>query len=130
MTIHLYGPDQGTSGTAQGIPCKTPMTGPVGPCGIPNAIWSSNIASQTDPTSCAQNALPGGVADRFYQYMPLDYDGGLDPPGYFGYKVLAVSYGERYRSAKKGATYATLPASSSGTSWARLSKNVGIRISR
>src|SRR5580704_7823254 len=125
VTIHLYGPDQGTSGTAQGIPCKTPMTGPLGPCGIPSAIWTANVASQIDPTSCAQNGLPGGVTDCFYQYMPLDYDGGGDPPGYFGYKVLAVSYGGTLQLfGKKGATYATLPVSSSGTSWARLSKDV------
>ena len=38
VTIHLYGPDQGTSGTAQGIPCQTPTSDTVGPCGVPLAF--------------------------------------------------------------------------------------------
>jgi cell migration-inducing and hyaluronan-binding protein len=129
VTFHLYGPDQGTSGTAQGIPCKTPG----GTCGVPTALWNSNSMNVLDPTSCVlakdvngygQN-LPGNVNDCFYAYMPLDYDGGGTTPGYFGYKVLAVSYGGTLQLfGKKGATYlpGLLPASS-GTSWARLNQN-------
>ena len=125
ITFHLYGQDQGTSGSAQGIPCVTPVKGPIGPCGIPTSIWTSNVASQVDPTSCTQNALPGGVTDCFYQYMPLDYDGGGTTPGYFGYKVLGVSYGGTLQLfGKKGATYLPgLLPSSSGRSWARLNQN-------
>jgi hypothetical protein len=49
--------------------------------------------------------LPGNVNDCFYSYMPLDYDGGGTTPGYFGYKVLAVSYGGTLQLyGKKGAT--------------------------
>ena len=103
----------------------TPVKGPIGPCGIPTSIWTSNVASQVDPTSCTQNALPGGVTDCFYQYMPLDYDGGGTTPGYFGYKVLGVSYGGTLQLfGKKGATYLPgLLPSSSGRSWARLNQN-------
>lgn len=121
VTLHLYGRDQGTTGTAQGIVCQTPTSDTVGPCGVPMNIWTSNVAMGIDPTSCAQNALPGGVTDCFYQYMPLDYDGGGNPPGYFGYKVLALSYGGTLQLfGAKGATYSNLQSSSSGTSWGRL----------
>jgi hypothetical protein len=87
-----------------------------------------------DPTSCvlAQNVngfnqnLPGNVNDCFYAYMPLDYDGGGTTPGYFGYKVLALSYGGTLQLfGKKGATYSpSLLPSNSGTSWARLNKTI------
>jgi hypothetical protein len=131
VTIHLWGADQGTSGTAQGIPCATPTNQNTGPCGIPLAIWTSNVAGSLDPTSCSQNTLPGGVTDCFYQYMPLDYDGGGNPPGYFGYKVIGVSYGGTLQLfGKKGATYATLPPSSSGKSWARLSQSINATANR
>jgi hypothetical protein len=60
------------------------------------------------------------VVDYFYRYHPLPYDG-ADSNGFFGYKVLALSYGGTIQLfGKKGATYGTVAASSSGTSWARL----------
>ena len=134
VTFHLYGQDQGTSGTAQGIPCQTPTSDTVGPCGVPLVLWNSNPMNVLDPTSCvlAKNVngfnqnLPGNVNDCFYGYMPLEYDGGGTTPGYFGYKVLAVSYGGTLQLfGKKGATYLPqlLPASS-GTSWARLNQTI------
>lgn len=122
LTIHLYGQDQGTSSPGgQGIACATPTNQAVGPCGIPMPIWTSNTVSAMNPTSCLTHPLPGDVNDCFYQYQPLDYDGGGTPPGYFGYKVLAASYGGTLQLlGRKGATYSTLPSSNSGTSWARL----------
>jgi hypothetical protein len=128
LTIHLYGKDQGTGSGAsggQGIICKTPVSSSVGPCGIPTTIWDSNTMSTVDPTSCTSSALPGGVNDCFYQYMPLDYDGGGPPVGYFGYKVLAVSYGGTLQLfGKKGASYGSVKPFSSETSWARLNSSV------
>ena len=89
-----------------------------GPCGIPWAVWSDNGKSPN-----ALNGTPevGGVTDYFYQYGPMygdnlcdggaakwtaDVDKITKQPilcgtkasvdvqvGYFGYKVLGVSYG-------------------------------------
>ena len=85
--------------------------------GLDAAIWNNDHSTKID--------LPGGVSDYFYSYMPLDYDGGGDSPGYFGYKVLALSYGGTLQIyGLKGATYSPLPPSSSGTSWARLNKSL------
>ena len=77
LTIHLWGSDQGVRGP--GAVCKSPLNNN-SPCGIPSDIWKSNGAEKV--------RLAGGE-DYFYQYAPLPFD----PPGYFGYKVLAVSYG-------------------------------------
>jgi hypothetical protein len=102
-------------------PGKTPA-----PCGIPQATWDSNGAIEKD--------LPGLVSDYFYQYGPLHGDGkcstgtdntdnsvfkngkcvkpnGDESPnaqvGYFGNKVLAVSYGGILTlNGHKGATFA------------------------
>src|SRR5262249_13059754 len=47
--------------------------------------------------------------------------------GYFGYKVLALSYGGTLELfGKKGATYGTVEPSSSGTSWARLAQTLPV----
>lgn len=126
VTIHLYGKDQGTTSPGgQGIPCVTPPNQNTGPCGIPSTTWSSNTTSVLNPAACTPSKLPGGVTDCFYQYQPLDYDGGGTVVGYFGYKVLAVSYGGTLQLfGKKGATYSTLSKASSGTSWARLNAAV------
>lgn len=125
VAFHLWGVDEGTNGHAQGIVCQTPTSDTVGPCGVPMGIWTSNVSMEIDPTSCVSNSLPGGVTDCFYQYMPIDYDGGGDPPGYFGYKVLALSYGGTLQLfGKKGATYGAVKPSDSGTSWARLAGNL------
>ncbi len=118
VIFHLYGKDQGTAGKGgQGIICQSPG----GTCGVPSSIWTSNTMSTMNPSSCTTSQLPGGVTDCFYQYEPLVFDGGGTTPGYFGYKVLAVSYGGTlHLFGKKGATYTTLLPSNSGTSWARL----------
>ncbi len=113
VTIHLYGEDQGLNG--QGIVCKTdPVT-----CGVPSGIWGTNGSKPV--------ILPGGVEDYFYDYEPLKYDRGGSPAGYFGYKVLAVSYGGTLKLfGKKGASYTDLKAYNSGTSWARLDKSAKV----
>lgn len=89
LTIFLYGKDQGgtfgtNEGGGQGALCVTPESSEIGPCGIPTTIWGDGKTPTT---------LSNG--DWFYQYTPLPYDGGKvdGKQGYFGYKVLAVSYG-------------------------------------
>jgi hypothetical protein len=118
LTIHLYGKDQGVGGT--GIICKSPATPDgkpnPGECGVPNSVWRGESRS-----------LPGGVTDRFYPYTPLPFDDGKvgNETGYFGYKVLAVSYGGSLKLfGKLGATYATLQPKDTGTSWVRLAKTI------
>jgi hypothetical protein len=110
LTIHLYGPDQSRGDPARnpgmGAPCRTPETDTTGPCGIPISAWLNNGKDEL--------SLPGDVKDYFYRYGPLRGDEKCsngetwrsDKPhrcdeepklrtkvGYFGYKVLAVSYG-------------------------------------
>jgi hypothetical protein len=64
--------------------------------GILDTVWNTNGGQKT--------SLPGGVTDFFYQYKPLSLDDG-DPNGFFGYKMLAVSYaGTLQLFGKKGAT--------------------------
>ncbi|EGV18697.1 G8 domain-containing protein [Thiocapsa marina 5811] len=125
LTIYLYGRDQGAApfghamgGGGVGITCKTPVTPGVGPCGVPSDIWDGSDEQKRD--------LPGGVRDYFYRYHPLPYDGGTDAEGtagFFGYKVLAVSYGGTLKLfGDKGASDdATMAPEDSGTSWVRLS---------
>ena len=113
LDIVLWGNDQGFSG--RGVGCKSPPGNDsrVGQCGIPNDIWDSNGARKVPLT---------GGDDYFYQYAPLPFDDGGSPNvGYFGYKVLAVSYGGTLQLfGKKGATYADLGHKDSGQSWTRL----------
>ena len=138
LTIHLWGKDQGGTakgdgkGGGSGIVCLAadgkggyqpdPM------CGVSSDTWASN---QKNPDPCTSSALPGGVNDCFYPYAPIDYDKG-DPNGYFGYKVLAVSYGGTVKMfGGKGATYNSpiqgpLPPWNSGTSWVRLAKDAKV----
>ena len=120
VTFHLYGKDESnvsfkTGMGGSGITCKTDVH-----CGIPDQIWNSNGDTKF-------NDLPGGVSDYFYAYRPLPYDAG-DPNGFFGYKVLAVSYGGTVQLfGRKGATTdpETGPApSDSGRSWVRLAKTL------
>jgi hypothetical protein len=115
LTIHLYGADQGVNGT--GIICRSPKTLPdgepsrAGQCGIPNKPWDSN--------GVGKFSLPGGVSDNFYKYSALPLDNGEvgEQTGFFGYKVLAVSYGGTLNlRGKKGATYASLLPKATGTS--------------
>lgn len=129
LTIHLYGQNLGgTFGTDEqagiGVPCRTPeVAGKTGPCGIPAEVWGDGKT----PTKL-------GNGDLFYQYGGLPYDNGKTPDGkigYFGYKVLAVSYGGTLNLfGKKGALkdadeYRPLLAETAdyhptGNSWARL----------
>src|SRR5262245_15828805 len=130
VTFHLYGKDQmdpespARFGTApgkggQGITCESPG----GTCGVPPSIWKSN-ANSMNPV---KSTLPGDVDDYFYAYDPLPYDDGGTAKGYFGYKVLALSYGgTRQLFGKKGATYGTVDPSNSGTSWVRLAKTLPV----
>jgi hypothetical protein len=140
LTIKLYGADQ----TCQDARCQSPKPGKgiaclsdqEGRCGVPKGIWESNVVNHTpvDRNQARKIAdLPerdqyaGGVKDDyFYPYHPLPHDG-ADAAGYFGYKVLAVSYGGTLQLfGLQGATYGatgecgeTSPTTS-GTSWARL----------
>ena len=131
LTIHLYGKD-GLKPPAHpghdpwtfntGIQCKSPLNG-TAPCGIPstdgNDPW--NKGSTTAYT------MPGGNLDYFYKYDAMPFDTGVDPTtetvGYFGVKVLAVSYGGTLNLyGKKGALYGAQEPTdpkSSGASWVR-----------
>ena len=151
LTIHLWGKDQTGDDPARqgkGIPCISDYDIP---CGIPSAIWKSNVDHMGMPVPVTDarkiSALgadvarlypPGQTDDYFYAYAPLEYDGRSDTTqtgtgyvedkvvGFFGYKVLGVSYGGSLQLfGKKGATYPTggcpvRPPTSSETSWARL----------
>ncbi len=112
LTIHLYGEDQGANPGGQGTTCITDVR-----CGVPEAVWNSN--------GSAKVALPGVPDDYFYQYGPLTYDGAGTQIGYFGYKVIGLSYGGTLQLfGRKGATYASVDVSNSGTSWVRLAGTV------
>ena len=107
LTIHLYDADRNASGPALGALCRTAKNADTGPCGIPKSAWSDNGKTKLD--------LPGGVSDFFYRYGPLHGDSKCSDGsiwsstspcddsqgkqvGYFGYKVLAVSYGGKFLS--------------------------------
>ncbi len=117
LTIYIYGSDLSAgkdpaTNQGQGALCvgKLDIANSIGPCGIPWRAWSDNGQS---PTGLDGSATVGGVKDYFYQYGPSYGDGRCsdgttiwDPigqcdnktkaanqVGYFGYKVLAVSYG-------------------------------------
>ncbi len=118
LTFHLYGPNQAVwddtnqkfSRQNQGALCKTTQDKANGPCGTPTD--GSGI-----PINGQSISLPGGITDNFYQYGPLYGDGACTPNGlppyfnntsgtcsgsgqqvgYFGNKVLAVSYGGTLR---------------------------------
>ena len=139
VTIHLWGADQGGSANGSsgpggnGITCLISnesggyVTDPM--CGVPTAVWNSNKMDMNNmnPSSCNKSMLPGNVNDCFYQYGPIDYDGG-NPNGYFGYKVLAVSYGGTLNLyGNRGASFPkaqAFPATYTGTSWVRLAQDI------
>src|ERR1035438_628664 len=103
LTIHLWGPAQATgTGKGDGGVGITCLSDQVNQCGVPTATWNSNPSMGLNPSSCVSSQLPGSVNDCFYAYMPLDYDDGGTPPGYFGYKVLGVSYGGTLQLFGKG----------------------------
>jgi hypothetical protein len=146
VTIHLYGSPQASGGT--GVLCNS---NPVETCGAPAEIWGSNVdanhnpkrpvaCTSADSSNCVRKvqdldiaadvkaAYPGTPDDYFYAYHEMFHDTG-DHRAYFGYKVLAVSYGGSLQLfGKKGAIYkgdtACDPASpkSTGRSWVRLAK--------
>ncbi len=121
LTIHLYGAESANRAHGQGVPCQSiPISGVVGPCGIPNAVVTAGA------TGASVN-LPGGplgtqYTDNFYEYKNLPYDDGTNPSlGYFGYKVIGVSEGGTLKLfGSKGATYTSLAPKMTGTSWVRL----------
>ncbi|MEQ9618320.1 MAG: pentapeptide repeat-containing protein [Deltaproteobacteria bacterium] len=107
LTIHLYG----SKDDKAGIECKTDAM-----CGIDVTV---NPMNTVNPSSCQTSVLPDGTTDCFYEYMAPDPVSG--ETGFFGSKVLAVSFGGTLQMyGKKGATFSDLPSSHSGTSWARL----------
>jgi hypothetical protein len=136
LTIHLYGVEQNKNDhglNGKGIACRSPVRGDSF-CGIPPALWDSNPSPT--PASCTKASktdakiLPGGIDDCFYRYGALPYDN-ADLNAFFGYKVLAVSFGGTLQLfGNKGATYcASYPCptndpaidpSNTGTSWVRL----------
>ncbi len=105
LTIYIYGADQSkgkdpavAANAGTGAFCNGKLvTDTSGPCGIDWNLWNDNGKSQ--------QAKVGG--DYFYQYGPMYGDNkcsngsiwnpkdlcGTGEVGYFGYKVLAVSYG-------------------------------------
>lgn len=126
VTVHLYGADQNKPLGAVGVACWQRL------CGIPETdVWNTDGATPV--------ALPNmPTKEYFYQYGPMMYDGGMlsaedtarqgTDQGFFGYKVLAVSYGGTLQLfGKKGATYDAAvdnDHAKSGTSWVRLQGSV------
>ncbi|HEY1300688.1 MAG TPA: hypothetical protein VGF07_09340, partial [Stellaceae bacterium] len=142
-------------------PPTTGGTGGPVPCGIPPKVWENNgstvlqgcgNAATTKDSEC----IPGlrtTTKDYFYQYGPLYGDGkcangktftvkdgkalcGAVPAagqaGYFGYKVLAVSYGgtlmlRGYKGAVDGLDLNHL---ATGNSWMRLNGDVATGVGR
>ena len=131
LTVHLYGrgPEK-RGGAVKPALCRTEEGKDVGPCGVPNNFWkvsdntNGNKLDKLYPATCKPDSeLPS--KDCFYQYNPLPGDTLFSTkPGYFGNKVLALSYGgtlDLY--GWKGATYdAKVDANpaDTGDSWVRL----------
>jgi hypothetical protein len=102
LTIHLYGTNDG-----RGALCKSTLGSPTqqgqppAPCGILQQYWENNGTSQVDLPGIANPSTQYHVHDYFYRYGPLHGDEGYtqnpktgkSEQGYFGNKVLAVSYG-------------------------------------
>ncbi len=112
LTIHLWG-----APTDADIACKTGDR-----CGAPAEIWDSN-GSMKFPSMDGKLSLPGGVNDYFYGYNFKPSMGMVHDKGFFGNKVLAVSYnGVLQMYGMKGAIPAASNPSAlnSGMSWARL----------
>ena len=113
LTIYLYGRKNDPD-----VECKSPQVTSSVPCGINRDVWGTNTMGNAFPTSCTKSTLPDGESDCFYNYPDPN-----DTPevGFFGSKVLAVSYNATIQLyGSKGAKYSDLPSSNSGTSWARL----------
>jgi hypothetical protein len=154
LTIHLYGPDQSngdpSANPGMGALCKTPETATTGPCGIPMSTWRDNGKSDDLVLPGRADALGAPLKDYFYRYGPLHgdekcsdgktwgpakqarCDERADPNtpasvkvGYFGYKVLAVSYGGRmFLSGQVGHCTDSLRPDRCVTAWGRLAKSI------
>lgn len=115
LTIYLYG----SKDDKAGIECKTPQQTSGVPCGIDRDVWNSNSMNTVNPTSCVKKTMPDNESECFYDYVVPDPVSG--ETGFFGSKVLAVSYGGiLHMYGLKGASFSDLPSSHSGTSWVRL----------
>jgi len=152
LTIHLWGADQ-----SKGDPVKLPGLGVLchdPRCGIPDATWTNNgkdLLPGCGPNATWANGgydgcipgLPTTVSDYFYQYGPLYGDDNCSDgskwammsgcktaageAGYFGYKVLAVSFGGTLQLfGKKGACYSDYWCDPKLThvSWTRLGRSM------
>ena len=124
LTIHLWGAESADPKNGSGITCKTDPGEPDGnECGVDQPDWKSNIGNTSTQKCTVAQAMPGGVQDCFYAYKALNWDGAI-PTAYFGYKVLALSWGGSLQLfGAKGASYDTTTngdPSKSGVSWVRL----------
>ena len=126
VAINLWGPEQTPRDKGAGVPCQSPVIkAPAdhpkwvdSPCGIPVKFWNDN-------DKVPATKLDNGVTDWFYKYDTMP-DDGTDKNAYFGYKVLALSYGGTLQLyGKKGANPSVVaPAGLTGTSWVRLKGNL------
>ena len=146
LTIYLYGPNQSNgldpnvdANQGRGVLCQTTTTDTVGPCGIPTGtIDGKDLAWKNNGTTPVP-ILGYPASDFFYQYGPLPgemrctnpaikddtalvlWKNGVCPtagyqPGYFGYKVLGVSYGGTLQLfGYKGTPLPKAPATMRGT---------------
>jgi cell migration-inducing and hyaluronan-binding protein len=155
LTIHLYGKNEAVwnpvterfDAQNAGAVCKS---GPVdrsgrpqGPCGVDKDIWDSNGSKVVVLPISDDKNVP--IADYFYQYGPLYGDGRCSDGsvfdkgrcanaqaqvGYFGNKVLAVSFGGQLElDGYKGATTSAesnqeSDPTYSGWSWMRLDRSL------
>jgi hypothetical protein len=153
LTIYIYGAASPSAIDANGNPvpvaqqgqgtlCRSPIVGGTNaPCGIPQRVWNNNGVAQmagcvgSSSTGFCLPGLPVAVKDFFYQYGPLYGDAkpvasGRDKGkvGYFGYKVLAVSFGGTLTLyGYKGASYDAATDddhTDSGVSWVRLAGSI------
>ena len=154
LTIHLYGPDQSngdpSANPGMGVLCKTPETAATGPCGIPMKDYWLDNGKNVRVLPGQATVLGGPLKDYFYRYGPLHgdekcsdgktwgpdkkarCDERADPNtpssvkvGYFGYKVLAVSYGGRmFLNGQVGHCVESNRAARCVTDWGRLAKSI------
>ncbi|HEV8714476.1 MAG TPA: hypothetical protein VGX03_16825 [Candidatus Binatia bacterium] len=133
LTIHLWG-----KSTDPSITCAVDDH-----CQIPDKVWDSSKTLVTPPKKCNDVSLPALVRDCFYPYdIFADSDKSNGRKAYFGYKVLALSYGGAILLyGKKGVAYCgdkdcgrnnlippfSEPAhSGSARSWARLTSDMNV----
>ena len=120
LTFHLWGAEEDP-----GVECASAPQPGGAPCGIPDAVWTSNPVMAMDlmmnpppPPTLPKNKpcnviqgygqyLPGN--DCFYQYEIQDaLDRKVSRKAYFGHKVLAVSFGGTLQLfGSDGVTYLT-----------------------